>query len=290
MNTMNNQEDIVIVGGGPAGLSAAINGIIRGYRVSVLDGGATKLSRAERIDNYLGLPGVTGMEIMKAFEDHALSLGVTIIRGKATNVFSMGQQYMVGYGSEVLTARAVILATGALRSKAVEGEEEFLGKGVSYCATCDGMLYRGKKAVVYGLAVDAAEEANYLAGIGVQIVYVNPGPRPKELREDVEWQQGTLQSIQGDSAVKAVEIKGENDVKIETQGVFLLRDAVAPQAMVSGLEIDKGFIMVNKEMKTNLPGLFACGDCTGQPLQISKAAGEGLIAGQEAAKYLDSLS
>lgn len=290
MNTMDNQGDIIIIGGGPAGLSAAINSVIRGYRVLVLDGGATKLARAERIDNYLGLPGVTGMEIMKAFEEHADRLGVTIVRGKATNVFSMGKQYMVGYGSEVLTAKAVILATGALRSKAIEGEEEFLGKGVSYCATCDGMLYRGKKAVVYGLAADAAEEANYLAGIGVKIVYINPGPRPKELREYVDWQQGTLQSIQGDNTVKAVEVKGESVAKIEAQGVFLLRDAVAPQAMVSGLEIDKGFIMVNKEMKTNLPGLFACGDCTGQPLQIAKAAGEGLIAGQEAAKYLDSLS
>ncbi len=122
MNAMDNQGDIIIIGGGPAGLSAAINSVIRGYRVLVLDGGATKLARAERIDNYLGLPGVTGMEIMRAFEEHAAGLGVTVIRGKATNVFSMGQQYMVGYGSEVLTAKAVILATGALRSKAIEGE------------------------------------------------------------------------------------------------------------------------------------------------------------------------
>jgi thioredoxin reductase (NADPH) len=288
---MDNQYDIIIIGGGPGGLSAAINGVLRGCRVLALDTGATKLALAERVDNYPGLTAVTGKELMAQFEDHARRVGASIVKAKVTNILPVGRQYMVSCGSQVLTAKAVILALGAFQAKTVAGEDEFLGKGVSYCATCDGMLYRQKRAVVYGLAADAAEEANYLAGIGVNVVYINPGGRPKTLGPDIEWRQGVLRSIRGDGVIQAVdlELPGGSRLEMEAQGLFLLRDAVAPQAMISGLDMDGGFIRVSREMMTNLPGLFACGDCTGQPLQIAKAVGEGLIAGQEAAKYCAGL-
>jgi thioredoxin reductase (NADPH) len=166
------------------------------------------------------------------------------------------------------------------------GEEEYLGRGVSYCATCDGMLYRKKKAVVYGLAADAPDEANYLAGIGVDIVYVCPGSRPAKLKEDISWLQGSISAIKGEKTVKSVELSIPSAPALEVNGVFLLRDAIAPGSLVGGLAMDGGYIAVDASQKTNYPGLFACGDCTGLPLQIAKAVGDGLVAGQEAAKYI----
>ena len=282
---MDDSYDIVVVGGGPAGLSAAINGVARGCRVLVLDAGATKLARAERIDNYLGMPGLTGAAIMARFTEHALSLGVSIEKGRATNVLPMGERFMVSVGSRVVTTSAVVLAAGAAGDKAIPGEEALLGRGVSYCATCDGMLYRGKKAVVLGLAGDAPEEANFLAGIGVDVVYVCPGERPAALQADVAWMQGDLSAILGEEVVTAVAFRDTGIPPLQVQGVFLLREALAPRSMVSGLVMEGGFIAVDRAQKTNIPGIFACGDCTGPPLQIANAAGDGLIAGQEAAKY-----
>jgi len=147
------------------------------------------------------------------------------------------------------------------------------------------MLYRGKKAVVYGASADAPEEANYLAEIGVKVTFVNPGPRPERLRPDIEWVQDSLRAIRGEGTVRSVEFKEVSRPPREAQGVFLLRDTVAPGAMASGLLIENGYIYVDKSQKTNIPGLFACGDCTGPPLQIAKAVGEGLVAGQEAARF-----
>ena len=286
---MDEQFDIAVIGGGPAGLSAAINGLIRGSRVFLLDAGGSMLVRAERIDNYLGMPGLNGQEMMAGFREHALRLGVEIEKGRATNVLPVGEQWMISFGSKVASAKAVVLATGIAREKSVEGEEAYLGKGLSYCATCDGMLYRGKNAVVYGTAGDAPEEANYLAEIGVRVIYVSPGERPEGLKPDIEWRRGSLSAIRGEEKVSAVALKGLPDQEIETEGVFILRETLAPQSMVSGLQMAEGYIAVDKDQRTNLPGLYACGDCTGPPLQIANASGDGLKAGQEAAKYVDSL-
>jgi len=281
--------DLLIVGGGPAGLSAAINGVIRDCRVLVLDTWSTMLPRAERIENYLGLPDISGFEMMASFVSHALKIGVVIERGKASSILPMGKSFMINYGNLVITSKAVILATGVIRDKVIAGEEEYLGRGVSYCATCDGMLYRGKKAVVYGLSADAPEEANYLADIGVQVVYINPGLRPEALKPGITWYSGKLSGIYGDTTVGKVTCSGESIPDIDTDGVFLLRDAVAPHSLISGLQTENGYISVDKDMRTNIPGVYACGDCTGPPLQIAKATGDGLIAGQEAAKYISSL-
>jgi thioredoxin reductase (NADPH) len=286
---MDEQLDIIIIGGGPAGLSAAINSAMRGCSVLVLDSGASKLPRAEKIDNYLGMPGVTGLEMMNRFTRHARRLGVFIQRGKATNILPVGDQFLVSIGNHILYAKAVILAVGAMMTGAIDGEERLLGRGVSYCATCDGMLYRGKKAVVYGISADAPDEANYLSDIGVHVVYINPGSRPIDLKPDIIWYGGEISAIRGGETVSLVELTGEFPLSIETEGVFLLRDAIAPHTLVNGLQIENGYVQIGGDKKTNVPGIFACGDCTGPPLQISKAAAEGLFAGQAAARYVDSI-
>ncbi|MDR0468573.1 MAG: NAD(P)/FAD-dependent oxidoreductase [Peptococcaceae bacterium] len=286
---MEEQLDIVIIGGGPAGLSAAINSITRGCSVLVLDSGSTKLTRAERIENYLGIPSVTGNEMMNRFVRHARRLGVLIQKGMVTSVLPMEDQFLISVGNHVLYAKALVMAIGAMRTNPIEGEEKYLGRGVSYCTTCDGMLYRGKKVVVYGMTADAPDEANYLSDIGVKVVYVYTGQQPEGLMPNIECFQGELSFIRGGDTVRSVGFSGEVPLSMETDGVFLLRDAIAPHTLVSGIQTENGFISVGGDRKTNIPGIFACGDCTGPPLQISKAAAEGLFAGQAAARYIDGL-
>jgi thioredoxin reductase (NADPH) len=148
------------------------------------------------------------------------------------------------------------------------------------------MLYRGRKAVVWGVAPDSAEEANFLHSIGAQIVFVAKGERPENLKPEIPFIPGAVSEIVGEGSVSAVRLGRD---LVETDGVFILRNAIAPTALVPGLETQNGFIRVDSRMETNIPGLFAAGDCTGAPLQIAKAVGEGLIAAQAAAKYIDSM-
>ena len=283
-DSMDMHYDVIVVGGGPAGLSAAINSAIRDCRTLVLDSDTSLLKRAERIDNYLGLPGVKGNEMMASFVTHAQSLGVAIEKAMVSSILPAGMFY-VNSKNIIYTANAIVLGLGATRAKSFNGEDEYLGRGVSYCATCDGMLYRGRSVVVVGLCADAPDEANYLADIGVSVVYLGDTDRPNELKPDIEWHRGTVASIEGTDTVSRVVLTDETMAPIEADGVFILRDAIAPTAMMSGLESGGGYISVDSDMMTNIPGVFACGDCTGPPLQISKATGQGLIAGQAAARY-----
>lgn len=283
---MSDRIDIAVIGGGPAGLSAAINAAARGKTVRVLSASDTPLKRAETVDNYLGFYNITGDDLMKKFEEHALALGIATEHGRAANVMPLGNYFMINFSGNIIEATTVILAIGVARVREIPGEAEFLGRGVSYCATCDGMLYRKKKAVVWGLASDAVEEANFLHSIGVDVTFTARGERPEELNEEIPFISGAVSEIMGEKSVTAVRI---NKDIVDTDGVFILRQAIAPTNLVPGLETEYGYIRVNNKMETNIPGLFAAGDCTGVPLQLSKAVGEGLIAAQMAAKYIDSL-
>ncbi len=279
--------DIAIIGGGPAGLSAAVNARARNKSVLVItnDYRQSPLYKAERVDNYLGMPGLTGPQILDAYHAHAASMGAIFRAGRVLNIMPMDAVNYIGIGSEVEQAKAVILATGVSRGKKYPGEAKFLGRGVSYCATCDGMLYRGRPVTVVGLAADAPEEANFLQGLGCQVTYVSPR-NPEHLDPAIPYVKASRLEIVGGETVTGLQADG---AEIPTDGVFLLRHAVVPTDLLPDLALDEGYIAVDRDMKTNLPGIFACGDCTGQPLQLSKAAGEGLVAGQKAAEYVDSL-
>lgn len=280
---MNQRTDILIIGAGPAGLSAAINGVARGKNVRLLSVENNKLSRAEYVDNYLGLYHLTGAELMQRFEEHASAMGIKTEKGRVANVLPFEDYFMVNFNGEIAEAGAVILTTGVAKAREIPGESALLGKGVSYCATCDGMLYRGKNAVVWGLSPDAAEEANFLSGIGVSVTFIARGERPGELDAAVPFKSGAVREIIGENHVTAAETETET---LPTDGVFILRSAIAPTAMIDGLETENGYVKVNRFMETNISGLFAAGDCTGTPLQVANAVGEGLVAAQQAAKYL----
>ena len=262
-------SDVIVIGGGPAGLSAALNARARGKTVTVVSNPLEEnpLWRAERVENYLGLPGVSGAELLTAFRRHAEAAGAEFREGKALSALRSGGSWYVGVGSDLLQAGAVVLAAGAVRGKKLPGEAELLGRGVSYCATCDGMLYRGKRVAVLGWTPSAEKEAAFLEGIGCQVLYLD---KPRDC------------AIRGAEKVEAVTCGGVTEA---VEAVFLLRPAMAPGDLFPGLETGGGFVAVDREMRTNLPGVFAAGDCTGGPLQVSKAVGEGLTAGQKAAAF-----
>ena len=173
---------------------------------------------------------------------------------------------------------------GISKVKELPGEGKLLGNGVHYCATCDGAFYRGKNALVWDQSKDAWEEANFLQSIGVNVTFISKKPKQENLSNDIKFIEGTITEIIGENTVEAVNTG--NDL-IKTDAVFMLRDAVAPAALIDGLELDGNFINTNKHMETNIPGLYAAGDITGKPLQLSKAVSEGLIAAQHAALQID---
>lgn len=264
--------DVAVIGGGPAGLSAAVNLRARGKTVLVISNPVedNPLWKAEKVDNHLGLPGLTGAEMLETFRGHAAAAGAEFLEGKVLSAARYGDRWYLGVGMEMVEAAAVILAAGVARGRKFPGEEEFLGRGVSYCATCDGMLYRDRPVAVLGYSDSARKEADFLREIGCQVTYIHR-PRTYEIR--------------GGQTVTSVICDGE---ELSVDGVFVLRPTVAPTELFPGLTAETGYVTVDRQMATNLPGLFAAGDCTGGPLQVSKAVGEGLIAGQSAAKWLDA--
>ena len=256
--------DIIVLGGGPAGLSAAV--AARGRNKSVLVVGNrwqdSPLARAERVDNYLGLPGVTGMELLEQFRRHAEELGADFVLGRVISLMAWNGFHLT-VGSELYEGETLVLAPGVVRQAKYPGEAEYLGRGVSYCATCDGMLYRGKPVAVVGRSGDAPREAAYLKSLGCQVVYVAP-KRPTALEPDIPFLQANRLEIAGAQTVTTLVADG---APIPCSGVFILRDAVAPTDLLPQLETLGGSIRVDRSMATSIPGVFAAGDCTGGPLQ-----------------------
>lgn len=264
--------DVLVIGGGPAGLSAAINARARGKTAVIVSNPLEEnpLWKSERVENYPGLPGVTGAELLTAMENHAKIDGVEFLEGKALSAVQMGDRWYVSVGSDVQEAGAVVLAAGVARGKKFPGESEFLGRGVSYCATCDGMLYRGKSVAVLGYSDTARHEAEFLESIGCEVHYF---AKPRDC------------TMSGGEKLERMTCDGET---VEVACVFILRPTMAPTDLFPDLEVEGGYVTVDRHMATGLAGVFAAGDCTGGPLQVAKAVGEGMIAGQSAAAYVDA--
>ena len=277
--------DLLIIGGGPAGLSAAMTARNRNLSVCVICGGAadSALYKAGHVKNYPGVPDVSGPVLLETMTQQTRDLGADILRERALSAMPMGKTFGVSAGKEFAEGRALLLATGIAQRGTFPGETDYLGRGVSYCATCDGMLYRGKPVAVVGRSPDAPEEANFLKNLGCQVTYLAP-KRPETLDADIPFVPTGTVSIQGQLTVTGLTANGES---IPCAGVFILRPAVAPTDLLPTLATANGAIQVDRSMATNLPGVFAAGDCTGAPYQIAKAAGEGQVAALSACAYLD---
>ncbi len=279
--------EIAIIGTGPAGLEAAITATVRNKKVLLLGSreSSLKVSKAHVIANYLGLPEIAGADLAAAYLKHIDAMGIQITEDKINAIYSMGDYFVLQGNENVMyEADAVILATGVVAGKPFPGEDENLGRGVSYCATCDAALYRGKSAVVIGYAPKEEPEAEFLAEIADKVTYLAMYPEETSFtRENIEVLRVKPLSIVRDGRMKLVTDQGE----IESDGVFVLREAISPKQLVPGLATDGPHVTVDLQMRTNLPGCFACGDIAGTPYQYIKAAGQGNVAALSAVSYLD---
>ena len=280
--------DIAIIGTGPAGVSAALTATNRNKSVLLLGSRemSEKVAKAHEIRNYPGLPMVKGSELAEAFREHLDRAGIPITEKRVGAVYAMGDYFALQIGEEMAEARAVILATGVVQANPLPGEKELLGRGVSYCATCDAPLYRGKTAAVIGYSPREEAEAAFLSEVCSVVSYFPMYKEEPSLPEKVR--------VIREKVIGIAEAEGRRTVQTENgvypaDGVFVLREAVAPDTLVPGLEADGPHVRVNRKMETSLPGVFACGDLTGTPYQYIKAAGEGNVAAISAAAYLDRL-
>lgn len=280
--------DIAIIGSGPAGVSAAINAKIRN-KSFVLFGNkdmSTKLVKAHEINNYLGFHGKTGAQLKDIFMEHAKSMGIQITEARVTNIYNMGGYYSILANNEVYEATSVILATGVIFGKPFEGEEEFLGRGVSYCATCDAALYKGKPVTIIAYNKHEEAEADFVADLASKVTYIPMYREEVEVKDGIEVIRDVPVAIKGEQVVERLICKEQ---EIETAAVFILRDSVSPGQLVPGLELDKNHVKTDIHMKTNLPGCFVAGDLAGTPYQYIKAAGQGNIAALSAVSYVDEM-
>ena len=285
---MEGRYEVAIIGTGPAGLEAALT-LKNRNKNFVLIGSrnlSNKVEKAHAIQNYLGLPNVSGKDMMKAFQDHIDSMGIKITEERVSAVYAMGEYFALQAGEGMIEAEAVILATGVVAGKTLPGEDALLGRGVSYCATCDAALYRGKNVIVIGYSAKEEEEAEFLSGMAAKVTYIQMYNEPAELPEKVSIVREKPVEIKAEGGVKKVVTdQGE----YEADGIFVLRDAISPGQLVPGLETDGSHVVVDRKMCASLPGCFAAGDIVGTPYQYIKAAGEGNIAAISAAAYVDAL-
>ena len=253
---MDQVYDVLIVGGGSAATSAAMTLRNRGKSIAVVTNKpeTSSLYKAEKITNYPGLPPMTGAEMSALFRKQLEDTGAFIIEGRTISVLPMDDSFG---------------AAGITREKLYPGEAAFLGRGVSYCATCDGMLYRGKTVAVVGGGEEARQDADFLEGIGCRVL---------------RFEKNGKYEISGGMKADTLTFAGEAH-KVDC--VFIIKDTVSVTQLVPGLTYENGGIVVDRHMATAVPGVFAAGDCTGKPLQLAKAVGEGNVAALSACDWLD---
>ena len=285
--------DCIIVGSGVAGISAALT--LKANGKSFLIFGSPELSekiaKAEMIRNYPGLSGVTGAQFVSALKAQLVDEKIEIKNEKVGGVYAMKDKFTVLTNDQTAyESRTVILACGVESVKQIDGEESFLGRGVSYCATCDGFLYKGKTIAVFCTSKRLEHEIEYFADIAAKVYLIPMYKDVKVNRDNVEIIRKMPQKIDGAKRVEkisfAVAPSQSIPKDIPIDGIFMLRECVSPAILVGGLQMQDGHVVVDRDMSTNLPGCFAAGDCTGRPYQYAKAAGEGNVAAHSVSKYV----
>ncbi|MBQ5952261.1 MAG: NAD(P)/FAD-dependent oxidoreductase [Lachnospiraceae bacterium] len=280
--------DAAIIGTGPAGISAALN--LKIHQKDFIWLGAASLSdkivKAEKISNYPGLPDVSGPQLTEAFLSQTRAMGIEITEKMVNSIMPMGDHYALLAGADFYEARVIILTTGVLARAAQPGESELLGRGVSYCATCDGGLYRGKTIAVISNAARFEHEVKFLAELAETVYFYPTYSGAGDIAPNVVKNGDRVTAVLGEERVAGVRLRSGADQPVD--GVFCLRDQIVMSSLLAGLETEDGHIKVDRAMATNLPGIFAAGDCTGRPYQYAKAVGEGNVAAHSAIEYLDA--
>jgi thioredoxin reductase (NADPH) len=290
--------DVAIIGSGPAGLTAGIYCARYGLKTIIIEkslvGGTVTL--AHSIQNWPGEKNITGPELMKKFEEHAKESGAEIKSAQVTAIKD-GVEKEIVFGGESIKVRAIIISVGAKsRWLKVKGEQEYLNKGVHFCATCDGPMYSGKNVVVIGEDHRAVEEAHYLSTVTDKVTIITS---KKELSAD-KAKQDMLKNVDVLTETNVVEFRGEQflnelvlkdatgkEFSLEANGAFIYI-GTEPNTEIIDVEKDNdGRIIVDTGMKTNKKGIFAAGDCIKKDLmQISTCVGEGATAAYSAATFV----
>lgn len=293
-------ENIVIIGAGPAGISAALYAARRNMNPLVINNGIGALEKAEKIENYYGLEQpLSGKELYERGIAQAKALGVRILDAEVLGISGF-DTFTVKTTAGDFDTVSVILATGGKRSAPkIPGLKEFEGRGVSYCAVCDAFFYRGKEVAVVGNGDFALHEAEELRNVTQDVTIYTDGKEPEFSREHpIAVNTMKIQAIEGDdkvsgllmqSDIAAQDAEAPENSFYPADGVFVALGTAGSTeiARQMGAEIsDKGNIKTDEEMATTIPGLFAAGDCTGGLLQVSKAVYEGSMAAISAGKYV----
>ena len=284
--------NIAIIGTGPAGISAAITAKLRNKNI-ILFGNkdlSDKINKAHSIKNYTGLPNVTGEELAAALKNHLNDLDIEITEKRVNAVYSMGEYFALQVGKEMIESKSLIIATGVTASKTLENEDEFLGRGVSYCATCDAHFCKGKDVAVIAYTKEAEEDALFLSEVCSSIKYFPL----YDISNEIFDKYGNIQIIKDKPIGFAGNMKAERIIcensSYDAFSTFVVRNNISADKLVPGLKTDGTHIIVDLQMETNIKGLFACGDIAGKPYQYIKSAGQGNIAALSAVAYLANKS
>ena len=280
--------NVVIIGAGPAGVSAALYTARAGVDTTVLTKGPGALARAEGIENYYGVPGpVSGAELERRGIEGAEAVGVKFVHTEAVGLTFTNKLTVETLAGD-FPADAVILATGASRAAPpVPGLAALEGRGVSYCATCDAFFYRGKDVAVLGSGEYALHEIAALLPLAKSVTLLTGGAElTASFPAQVAVRTQTVEAILGPDKVSGVQLAGGEVLPVD--GVFVAMGVAGSTALARkmGAQVEGNKIVVDDKMMTTIPGLFAAGDCTGGLLQVAKAVYEGAVAGNEAAKAL----
>jgi thioredoxin reductase (NADPH) len=275
-------HDLIIVGGGPAGVSAALYALRAGLNVAVFRKDIGALARAERIDNFFGFSG-SGSELAKSGVKQIKSLGADIFEEEVLSV-PLEEDFTVN-GRD---SRAVVLATGASRSTPpIPGIAAFEGRGVSYCAVCDGFFHRGKDVAVLGSGAYALHEANELLPLAASVTLLTDGkPLSTDIPHGIKVVEEPLAEVSGEKKLEAVKLK--NGGLLNFTGLFIAVGVAGGTDLARkiGAVIKENNVATDAFMRTSVPGLWAAGDCTAGVKQVAKAVHEGMIAGMEAIKFI----
>jgi thioredoxin reductase (NADPH) len=301
MNIKSLKTDVLIVGAGPAGLTAGIYVARAGKKALILEGrGVSRLAISYTIENYPGFPSIESRELLEIFRRQAVSFGAEIVAGDAIAFALDGSPKYVTTKEAVIEAAAVVLATGkpVPKERLIAGEDRLIGQGVSYCATCDGPLFRGRPVAAVGHADEALEDVRALQAMGCQVLWVpgkpggaadSPEARALEGRGVTIRRDGKVKEIRGGANVENVLIESASGPEaVPVAAVFIFREIPAgPLFERAGIVLDhKQCVAVDRFQRTNIPGVFAAGDITCGGLQVVSAAGEGCVAGMQALVYL----
>lgn len=279
--------DVIIIGAGPAGISASLYTKRANLKTMIIYQNNSNLEKAELIENYYGFAkGITGIDLYNEGIKQAENLGVELKEEEVINIKMNENGFEVITDKNEYKTKNIVLATGNKKNiPKIKGIQEFEGRGISYCAVCDGFFYRNKDIVVIGNGKYAIAETNELINLANQIIIITDGEKAPEFRADnVKIDTRKIEEIQGEKKVE--QIKLEDNTIIKTDGIFVAKGVAGSNEFAKKLGIitNKDKIVVNEKMETNIPGIYACGDCTGGILQISKAVYEGTKAGLEVIK------